>query len=564
MNTKKTYGQLIYDPLKDEFVITRAEPHVCIRLKHIFPKIPVSQPAPFHFKNADEICADLHWFLQRYPLEVEESVLNGIITGKGLFEKNVNDVETILLPDYHPAKIELKDGEQARDYQLKGNEVHMKVGRLLLGDDFGLGKTLTAILSFLQPGTLPAVVVVQTHMPQQWKTEQIERFTNLRVHIIKGTRPYNLPEADVYILKYSCLAGWVDLYSKYFFKSAVFDEMQELRREGSQKYNAARVLSENVTKALGLTATPIYNYGDEIFNILDLIKPGCLGVKDDFFRAWAPSYRHVKDPQALGTYLREKLLFLRRTRAEVGRELPPTNTIIHTVEYDEVEVEKSENIMRQLAMKVMSGSFVERGEAARELDIKARYITGVSKASGVAQLVRILLENGEPVVLSGWHRDVYDIWLSELADFKPVMYTGSETGPQKELAKQAFINGETPLFIISLRSGAGLDGLQKVCKLIVHGELDWSPKVHDQLNARVRRDDGDREMDQVTAIYCTSDYGSDPVMMNILGLKASQSHGIVDPLLAPAAQYTDESRIKLLAQKYLEKKKVQQNLFGFN
>jgi hypothetical protein len=41
-------------------------------------------------------------------------------------------------------------------------------------------------------------------------------------------------------------------------------------------------------------------------------------------------------------------------------------------------------------------------------------------------MVRIMVEGGEPVVLVGWHRDVYDIWL-ELRDLKPAMYTGSES-----------------------------------------------------------------------------------------------------------------------------------------
>ena len=198
----------------------------------------------------------------------------------------------------------------------------------------------------------------------------------------------------------------------------------------------------------------------------------------------------------------------------------------------------------------MNGSFMERGEAARELDMLARYTTGISKAREVAQYVRILLENGEPVVLAGWHRDVYDIWLKELEGFNPVMYTGSETGTQKEKAKEAFLNCETNLFIISLRSGAGLDGLQKRCKTIVIGELDWSPKVHDQLIGRVDRDGQD---EQVTAIFLVSDSGSDPVIINLLGLKASQSHGIVDPLLAPAQQFSDDSRIKELAKAYLSK-----------
>jgi CO dehydrogenase/acetyl-CoA synthase gamma subunit (corrinoid Fe-S protein) len=125
--------------------------------------------------------------------------------------------------------------------------------------------------------------------------------------------------------------------------------------------------------------------------------------------------------------------------------------------------------------------------ASRDLDMLVRKATGVSKARGVAAYVKILLENNIPVILAGWHRDVYDIWLNELAEYKPVMYTGTESPAEKEKSKMAFVNGETNLFIISLRSGIGLDGLQQRCSTVVIGELDHSPKVHDQLIGRADR-----------------------------------------------------------------------------
>jgi hypothetical protein len=246
---------------------------------------------------------------------------------------------------------------------------------------------------------------------------------------------------------------------------------------------------------------------------------------------------------------------LRRTRKEVGKELPPINTIVHTVEYDSEEVQKAEHIARQLAIKVTSGSFTERGQAARELDMFVRHNTGVAKARGVSQYVRILLENKVPIILAGWHRQVYEIWLEDLKEFNPVMYTGSESPKQKEEAKQKFINGETDLFIISLRSGVGLDGLQERCDTVVIGELDFSPQAHNQLIGRSNRDKKDGNQNNVTAIFLVSDCGSDPLIIDMLGIKTSQSHGIINPLdNSVSEKYSDESRLKLLAQRYLDKK----------
>jgi hypothetical protein len=417
--------------------------------------------------------------------------------------------------------------------------------------------TLIGIISCLEKVTRPCVVTVQTHLPKQWK-DAIEQFTDLKVHIVKGTKPYDLPPADIYITKYSCLAGWTNVFETGIFKSAIFDEVQELRHSGTGKYNGARALSNNVEYCLGLSATPIFNYGDEIFNVLNLIKQGCLGYHDDFMREWTEWGKIVKNPQALGTYLRENILMLRRTRKEVGMELPPINTIVHTVEYDSEEVQKAEHIAKQLAIKATSGSFMERGQAARELDVFVRHNTGVAKAHGVANYVKILLENKVPIILAGWHRQVYDIWLDELKEYNPVMYTGTESPAQKEKAKQAFINGETDLFIISLRSGVGLDGLQERCDTVVIGEIDYSPAVHNQLIGRANRDKKDGNQNNVTAIFLVSDCGSDPLIIDMLGIKTSQSHGIINPLdNSVSEKYSDESRLKLLAQKYLDKKEIE-------
>lgn len=551
----KYFGKLIFKQLKDEWEMHDVAPHVCIKLKSIFPKIPKTQVSPFTFQNTTENCHDILWFIDRYPFDIDKTDLQILKSGRKKHLATAQRLEEIFVPDYKPKPIELKDGFAAREYQLKVADFDRLQKRFLLGDDIGLGKTLEAILTLFNEKKLPAIIVVQTHLPKQWKEDGIEKFTNLSCHIIKGTRPYTLPPADVYIIKYSCLAGWVNIFETGFFKSAVFDECQELRISGSGKYGGARALSDSVEYCIGMSYTPVYNFGDEIFNVLNLIKPGCLGEFNDFIREWAvphgQNHYKVKDPQALGAYLRDNYLLLRRTKKEVGRELPPINTIVYTVGYDSSEVKKSEEIAKQLALKVVGGSFVERGQAARELDAFMRHQTGVAKAKEVAAFVRIILESGEPVLLSGWHRSVYDVWLNELKDFNPVMYTGSESPSQKEKAKQAFISGESKVFIISNRSGIGLDGLQHVCKNVVIGELDWSPQVHGQIIGRVDRD-GNKN--QTTVYYPVCDFGSDPFIINLLGLKSSQAHGIMNPLEAIPDQFSDESRIKAFAESFLNKK----------
>jgi len=560
MALKRTYGNIFYDIAAEKFIIDNVEPHICIKLKEIFKRIPTHAIAPFTLPCLPDVCHDIWWFMQRYPFKIADSDNELLCNQRLQHISSINQLEEIFLPNYISQPITLKEGFKTREYQLSGADAIQVAQRILIGDDLGLGKSLTALLPIVRDhaGKLPAAVVVQSHLTIQWKVAQIEKFTSLRVHIIKTVKCYPLPDADIFIFSYSKLGGWVDVFAKKFFKYAIFDECQELRHMDtanykSIKYRAAKVLSNNVDACVGLSATPIYNYANEVFNVLDLLKPGCLGDMYGFIREWTRNGKVVKDPKALGTFLRENFLFLRRTRAEVGRELPQLNKLLYTVGYDHKAVENVDKIAYELANIVLHGDFTARGQAARELDMFLRHMTGVSKAKDVAGFVKILLDNNEPVVLAGWHRDVYDIWLEELKDFKPVMYTGSESVKEKNQAAEDFISGKTNLFIMSLRSGAGVDGLQKRCKHVVFGELDYSPKVHDQLTGRIRRDNDGHE-EQVTAIYLTSEFGSDPLMIDILGLKASQSEGLLNPLQGTPEKYSDDSRIKLLAQQYINKK----------
>lgn len=539
------------------FEIIGAEAHVCIRLKANFARLNDGQTDNFEFADTPENCHDLLWFIERYPLAIDGAgTMKKMRAGRKAYLHTQRNLEQILSDEYKPRQITLNEGEEARDYQLRGAEVMYANKKMLLLDELGLGKSLTATLCLLKSKTLPALIVVQSHMTTQWEVETLQRFTNLKAYIISGFKTYKLPVADVYIINYHCLSKWVDILSR-IVRSVVFDECQELRKgfawngEVSAKYLAAYNLCDVVNYAWGLSASPIYNYGDEIFNIIDCIRRGSLGRKYEFTQQWCkgPSYE-VKEPIALGTYLREKFLRLRRTAKDVDRELPEINTIIYPVEYDEEEVASARNLAKQLAISYLtSSSFAEKGSAAMEFDNRLRQLTGVAKAHYVSALVRILLENNEPVLLSGWHRDVYEIWLNDLKEYNPFLYTGSEGAGKKDKAKKAFMSGETNLLIISNRSGIGLDGLQHRCKNIIIGELDWSPKVHDQIVGRVNRD-GQRN--QVTVYYPICEFGSDPGIVTVLGIKSQQSHNIVDPGLPIPEQHTDQRRIRVMAETFLK------------
>ncbi|MCA1989493.1 MAG: DEAD/DEAH box helicase [Desulfarculus sp.] len=533
------------------WVVENLEPHVSIRLKAIFPRLPKARIGRFLLPDTPDTAADLAWFIKRYPL-ASDSVCRGFLEAREHgFYQSQRQVEAILSPDYRPGNYHLKPGQVLRHYQAQAVEVLRLKGHLLLGDEVGLGKTFAALGACLQPDALPALVVCQAHLPRQWAA-MAEEFTYLTTHLIKGTRPYPLPPADVFITTYHRLVGWVETLAGKI-RTIIFDEAQELRTGlKANKGQAAQILADHAAYSIGLTATPIYNYGLEIWNVLDIIKRGCLGDSESFLREWAEGpwdKATIREPNALGTYLRETQHFLRRTRVDVKQELPPVSITTQLIPYDQKEAQKAEDLAVALSLRTLNGSYVEQGQAARELDLMLRHATGLAKADGVAEYVEMILDAGEPVVLVGWHRDVYSRWNERLYRHRPVFYTGTETPAQKEKSKKAFMDGETNLMFLSLRSGIGLNGLQYRGSVVVFGELDWSPQVHHQVIGRLNREGQSKP---VLAAYLWTDFGSDPPMMDLLGLKASQSQAIVDPHLGVQQVHADETRIKEMARRFLE------------
>src|SRR5262249_10245904 len=153
------------------WVISRAEPHVSIRLKQLFPAIPKAAVPPYHLPHTLVADTDLDWFLQRYPLDISDADRGELTSGREAFLRQQAEMERILMPDYVPTGgAALREGQQLRPYQWQAIEVLRRRGRLLLGDEGGLGKTYTAAgFMVAEPGALPAAVVCDAHMQRQWR-----------------------------------------------------------------------------------------------------------------------------------------------------------------------------------------------------------------------------------------------------------------------------------------------------------------------------------------------------------------------------------------------------------
>lgn len=557
------------------------EPAVRMRARRTFGRTQQTRTMAIEMFDTVEVCRDIAWFMTRFPLEPADPESKRRLTS-GAKEHKLRETQILEALSGATTRAQVTGDrtpkKEPREYQQIAVDLLRARGRLLLTDEVGLGKTFTGLLNLIHDDALPALIVPPTHLPRRWVTELTEAFPWLSYHVAKHTTPPASVvaghHADITIVPYSKLDGWAG-YIQGHMASVVFDEVQELRAGvATLKGAAAALVAEPANYVLGLTATPVYNYGGEIWNIYDILAPAELGSREEFTREWGQTINGklgVADPHALGSYLREQGLMLGRTRKQVGRELPKTVKVHQLVDSKYEALADVKERSKALAEVILSAGStpMEKMQAAGYIDMEMRQATGVDKAPFVADFVRMLLESEERVVLWGWHRDVYEIWLRELAEFNPAMYTGSESPKQKAAAEDAFTapmwitthdadgneyQVENPhaarILIMSLRSGAGVDGLQKVCRVGVFGELDWSPQVHEQAIGRLRRDG--MSDDPPVIYFLTSTEGSDPVILDVLQIKRQQAEPMISPdgkLLANAT--TDAARGRKLAEQIL-------------
>jgi len=521
--TGHIYGTLSYNRRSKCWTI-KGEPCVTEMAKRLFPGSE-RRRGEARFTANRRIVGEVNWLMMRYPLEI--AARDRALWDKALAaarEHAIRREEAQRLP----VRMMPPEGSfvgELREFQKVGLSFLMANERTLLADEMGLGKTVQALAMLAATGEMPALLVVPPHLMRNWEGE-VTRFLRIqgaapRVHVIRGLKPYALPEADIYIIHYLLLRGWKSVLPELGFRAVVFDEIQELRHAGTEKYSAASLLAEKCERVIGLSGTPIYNRGAEIWNVVNILDFHCLGDWESFTREWCDGYGNhiVRDPALLGAHLRREGLILRRTKQEVLSELPPKRRLVQ-------EIDADDKVYRELMRPVieMLGSLRELHPDAKEralleerISAGERQATGVAKAPFVAAFVRALLDSGEKVLLFAHHHAVMDIYKKELNSYKPVFITGRESAAKKEEAVARFMSGERNLCVISLRAASGLNLQRASC--VVFGELDWSPAVHSQAEDRAHRMG---QKDSILCYYLVAPQGSDRDMQDALGLKVSQ------------------------------------------
>jgi hypothetical protein len=526
----RLYGTLSYQA-KGRYWVIKGDPAVTELVKRLFPGADSGKRGVARFSAHRRLVGELNWLMQRYPLAIMPADQERWSQALKETQKHYCQQEVFRLaaPAYQNTFGTFLG--TLRPFQEYGASWLCHTKRALLADEMGLGKTVQTLAALASTSGFPAIIVVPPHLVSNWMAE-IARFLSFdgtapRIFVIKGLKPQPLPEADIYLIHYLLLRGWKDMLPEVPVKTVVFDEIQELRHRGTEKYSAASLLANACDRVYGLSGTPVYNHGGEIWNIINILDYHLLGDWDSFTREWCYGYGNavVIHPDWLGDHLRRDGIMLRRTKKEVLPELPDKRRLVTQVDTDDALfarlMQPVINELRELAFDDrMSPS--KRALAENRLSQGERQATGIVKTPYIVQFVRALMENDEKVLLFAHHHAVMNQFKQELKRYSPAFITGRETSLQKEQAVLRFMSGKTNLCCISLRAASGLNLQRASC--VVFGELDWSPAVHSQAEDRAHRIG---QQDSLLCYYLVSSGGSDSLMQDALGLKVSQFLGLM-------------------------------------
>jgi superfamily II DNA or RNA helicase len=456
-----------------------------------------------------------------------------------------------------------------RDYQCQGLGWLFFLQRFgfggCLADDMGLGKTIQ-VLALLESRresragtaahrTRPSLVIVPRSLVFHWKNEAARFAPNLKILDHTGSSRLkpgdHFRDYDLVITTYGVLTRDVLQFKDQRFDYCILDEAQAIKNAGTLSAKAARLVEAD--HRLALSGTPVENHLGELWSLFEFLNAGMLGRASLFGAAGRNPDESTRKllAQALRPFI------LRRTKAEVARELPPKTeqTMYCDLEakerklYDELRAYYRSELINN-GERDGTGSFkIQVLEALLRLRQAACHPglidkTKVDESSAkvdtlLAQLDQVL-EEGHKVLVFSQFTSLLTIVRRRLdrADIR-YGYLDGRTRDREARVDEFQNDADLKLFLISLKAG-GL-GLNLYAAEYVY-LLDpwWNPAVEAQAIDRAHR------IGQTRQVFAYRLIARDTVEEKVLELQKSKRD------LADAIITADNSLIHNLTRDDLE------------
>jgi non-specific serine/threonine protein kinase len=380
----------------------------------------------------------------------------------------------------------------------------------------GLGKTVQT-LAFLQnvhrssnKPVAPSLIVAPTSVTTNWLYEA-RRFTpDLSPLVLHGPHRKKLfssiPSHDIVITSYALLRLDRHELSQQPFSVLVLDEAQNIKNPTAATTKAAKMLKARAR--LALSGTPTENRPLELWSIIDFLMPGYLGTVD-FFRNYVEKPILEEGPLSkTGEVLKAKIrpFILRRTKAEVERDLPPKIESVLHVEMTYSQRELYTKILEEVRPKVfdaiekrgMSGATVSILTALLRLRQVCNHPNSINALKEIEgfdsgkfnlfkELVLEALESNRKILVFSQFKEMLSLmqsWVEEIGI--PYLYLDGSTKDRQDLVDTFNSDPNIRLFLISLKAGGTGLNLTAADTVIIYDPW-WNPAVESQAVDRAHR-----------------------------------------------------------------------------
>jgi SNF2 family DNA or RNA helicase len=387
-------------------------------------------------------------------------------------------------------------------------------GRAILADEVGLGKTIEAglILSELRLRGLAdrTLVITPAGLVEQWRDE-LERKFGLPTAILSGKDQAPDTRGNQPVLVASLATARRDPLKTQLTSAGwdlvIADEAHRLRSARSASGTLIRALTARFL--LLLTATPVENRLQDLYEMISLVAPGLLGTPTQFRARHTTAGGDVGNPRNL-TELQAttRQVMVRHRRSEVALRLPQrlAETVLITPDADEralyrelaerIRVEAKEaSAGRRMALRSVARLAGSTPGAAAPTLAKIGWTDLAAAAAAITNpaKVRVLMAKlgehaarGEKVlVFTAFRQTLHAVTESvRAAGIGAAVYHGGLPRAEKERAITAF--RETEPVLLSTESAGEGRNLQ-FCHVMINLDLPWNPMQIEQRLGRLHR-----------------------------------------------------------------------------
>lgn len=398
-------------------------------------------------------------------------------------------------------------------------------GRALLADEVGLGKTIEAgilLKEYFTTGLIKnALILTPPSLVSQWKEEMLTKFELDFIAQKDDPRFIGIDQHDMLIASLSSASRLsnAERLNKKDWDIVVVDEAHRLRNEQTDAHRFVRDLPKNFL--LLLSATPVQNNLHELYNMVEIVRPGLLGSWRDF----ASTYTEDQTFRTVNPSTREELqgrlsqAVIRTRRSEVRKYISFTDRIPRTylLDYSPFEKElydKSTKYMRgewsKLGTSTMAAVFslmllqrqISSSSAATRIALKKRKST-VTKNDEIEELILLsdkieidtkmkklkdLIKN-DPTTkylifteFIATQDYIYDCLQAD--GLEVVKFNGSMSTGDRDLSVSKF-KRDVQVMVSTEAGGEGQNF--QFCSNVINYDLPWNPMRVEQRIGRVHR-----------------------------------------------------------------------------